>query len=108
MRYAPLNKTIRTENVRLVAIKLKKSVYEGYGNKCNCCGEVEPMFLTIDHVNNDGFKDKTKGGIGYRILGITLYKKIIEENFPSKYQLLCWNCNCGKARNKGVCPHEIS
>ena len=24
-----------------------------YGNKCICCGEIEPKFLTIDHVLND-------------------------------------------------------
>ena len=28
------------------------AVYGGY--RCNCCGETERMFLTLDHINNDG------------------------------------------------------
>lgn len=23
-----------------------------------------------------------------------------------RYQLLCFNCNCGRHRNGGVCPHK--
>src|SRR5262252_4538483 len=25
-----------------------------YGGECACCGETEPVFLTLDHVNGDG------------------------------------------------------
>src|SRR5688572_22754686 len=35
--------------------KLKDQVYAAYGGyKCSCCGETEPSFLTLDHINNDG------------------------------------------------------
>ena len=25
---------------------------------------------------------------------------------PDTIQILCFNCNCGRARNGGICPHE--
>jgi len=74
----------------------KKIVFEHYGNKCECCGENNTKFLTIDHINNDGkFFRKIKP-----------YHYIIKNNFPSDIRLLCWNCNCGRAKNNGVCPHK--
>jgi len=83
------------------AQELKMRVYEGYGCACNCCGEKNPAFLTIDHVKNDGAK-RRKEGEGN---GSKLYNKILRENFPCDFQLLCWNCNMGK-RFSGVCPHN--
>jgi hypothetical protein len=78
----------------------RAKVYAAYGDKCQCCGESNPLFLTLDHVNNDGHierKQFSQGG---------LYSRIIQRNFPDIYQLLCWNCNTGKRRNNGVCPHQ--
>ena len=84
-------------------LERKKLVYDHYGAMCKCCGEKNIMFLTVDHVNNDGNLSKTKKG--YRRCGIYLYDLIINEAFPESYQLLCYNCNCGKHRNNGICPH---
>jgi hypothetical protein len=28
-------------------------------------------------------------------------------NFPSGYRVLCMNCNHGRKRNGGICPHEL-
>lgn len=89
-------------------IRLKKQkdlIYSHYGNICSCCGEQNLLFLSVDHINNDGYKDR-QGGKGSMSGGI-LYDKIIKENFPDTYQILCYNCNCGKARNNGICPHEL-
>lgn len=73
---------------------------EAYGNKCVCCGEAEKIFLTIDHINNDGAEHK-------RNVGKHIYKWLKDNNYPKdNYRLLCYNCNSGRARNKGVCPHE--
>ena len=80
--------------------KVKEIVYETYGNKCACCGEVERLFLSIDHVNNDGSKEKSRNPY-------SIYLKIIRLSFPKDYQLLCMNCNHGKSRNKGICPHKL-
>jgi len=72
--------------------------YGGY--KCVCCGEREPLFLTIDHVNNDGHKHRKEiqSGDG-------LYKWLKQHNYPDGFQVLCMNCNHGKRRNNGICPH---
>ena len=86
--------------------RLVKTVLEHYGNKCGCCGETEPMFLTLDHINNDGYLTTyiTKSGHRGRR---TNYETIVRNNFPEGYQILCWNCNSGRARNKGTCPHKM-
>ena len=87
-----------------------KQIREGYGGKCACCGESNPLFLTIDHVNNDGYKIRPRNKKGVAVANERsghYYVRIIKEGFPSYLQLLCWNCNCGKARNKGICPHKI-
>lgn len=84
-------------------------IHNAYGSKCNCCGETNPLFLTIDHVNNDGYKlrPRNKNGNYSAPFSGHYYTQIIKANFPKDLQLLCWNCNCGKARNKGICPHKM-
>lgn len=69
--------------------------------ECKCCGESEYQFLTIDHVNGGGYKHK-KETHGHVCLWLIL------NNFPEGYQVLCYNCNCGRAKNGGVCPHKDS
>lgn len=92
------------ERIRQVsyAAKLKELVFNHYGKKCICCGEENMFFLTIDHVNNDGYMEKKNGK---RPGGRTTYGRIINQNYPVTYQTLCMNCNFGKAKNKGICPH---
>lgn len=66
---------------------------------CQCCGESDIRFLTVDHVQNDGYKDSP--------ITTTVLRKAKEEGYPrDKYNLLCWNCNCGRAKNNGICPHN--
>ncbi len=84
--------------------RLRDIVYAKYGKKCACCGESDKRFLTIDHVHNDGKKHRKET---WRSTSVGLYKWLIKNNFPKKdFQLLCFNCNLGKARNKGICPHK--
>lgn len=78
-------------------------IYEAYGNKCACCGEANPKFFTIDHVNNDGHIERKNK---VYTSGSMFYRKIVRENFPANYQILCYNCNLGRARNGGICPHQ--
>jgi hypothetical protein len=76
-------------------------VLDHYGWRCACCGETEPMFLTIDHKEGKGniHRAELKGKIK------DWYQWIIKENFPEEFQTLCYNCNLGKSRNGGTCPH---
>lgn len=87
--------------------ELKLKIFDHYGNKCNCCGEDIFEFLTIDHINNDGADHRRKlTGDKIRNGSSFVYKWIVQNNFPSSVQLLCWNCNCGKRMNNGICPHH--
>ena len=84
-----------------------QEVFNHYGARCACCGETEPMFLTVDHVNNDGYLLRKANGRRAVEAG-SLYRLIIRQGFPEDYQVLCYNCNCGKHRNGGVCPHHVT
>lgn len=86
--------------------KVRHEVFMAYGGfLCACCGETEPMFLTIDHINNDGanhrreLKDKIGNG------GASFFTWLKANKFPKGFQVLCRNCNWGKHANGGVCPH---
>lgn len=79
--------------------RLRAIVCEAYGGCCTCCGENNKLFLTVDHKNNDGSKHRQE-------VGSSMYRWIVKNNFPETLQLLCYNCNCGRARNGGVCPHH--
>jgi hypothetical protein len=70
--------------------------------RCNCCGEDNLLFLTVDHVDSDGHLERKSGKYTN---GSQFYDLIVKQGFPDNYQLLCYNCNMGRARNNGVCPH---
>lgn len=80
--------------------RVRAAVLAAYGGRCACCGEDETRFLTIDHVNNDGATHRREIGSG------ALYWWLAKNGYPAGYRLLCWNCNCGRALNGGICPHE--
>ncbi len=83
--------------------------YGGY--RCACCGETEPMFLSIDHIFNDGAEHRRSlgyddgNGKGGSSATISWLKR---NNYPAGFQVLCMNCNMGKHRNGGTCPHKAS
>ena len=77
---------------------IKSELLELMGDACVCCGERDPMFLQVDHVFNDGHKDKKNMK---HSLKSNDYLKIWNET-PERIQLLCANCNHAKAKNGGV------
>ncbi len=75
---------------------------EHYGEKCMCecgCDQSIPSLLTLAHPNNDGARDREEHGNH-------LYDVLVRNNFEHPYSisLECWNCNCGKRMNGGICP----
>lgn len=88
-------------------------MFEIYGSACVCCGESQKRFLTLDHVNNDGAEHRK------RITGRSVYpfyrggtvkvklEAVKAERRRDDLQILCFNCNCGRQHNGGICPHEI-
>ena len=102
-QYREKNKEAVNKAVSKSYYKLVKEVFDHYGNECTCCGETIRLLLTIDHINNDGAMHR-------KILGksnIQLYHWLKKNNFPSNFQTLCYNCNIGKYKNGGVCPHKL-
>src|SRR5260221_360879 len=49
------------------------------------------FYLSIDHINGDGSKHRKEIGGGGKI-----YKWLINNNFPSGFQVLCIPCNLHK------------
>lgn len=92
--------------------KLKREVLSHYSNgklECACCGERIYKFLTLDHIR--GFKNsldykECRRKNGKRKANAQIYAWLRKNNFPPGYQVLCYNCNLGAARNGGICPHE--
>ena len=95
------NKGKHNEHALSYYYRLQNDAIMAYGGYvCACCGETEPLFLTIDHINNDGNKHRKQ----YQS-GDGLYKWLKQHDYPEGFQILCMNCNHGKRRNNGVCPH---
>lgn len=88
--------------VRLAArrrnAQLRSRVFDHYGGECVACGETEPLFLTLDHIDNDGKYWRTI----HSPASANFYKWLIAQGFPGIVQVLCMNCNWGKARNGGI------
>ncbi|UOF80565.1 icea protein [Caudoviricetes sp.] len=93
----------RNEYFVQYSARRKAEVFKHYGAVCACCGEQQVLFLSVDHINNDGNSHVTS--TGKRINGVYLYSQIVSQGYPDTYQILCMNCNWGKRMNKGVCPH---
>lgn len=88
--------------------KNRDAVFAHYGERCACCGEGERLFLTIDHVANDGAAHRRSlpGLIGKG--GSSFFDWLVRQGFPKGFQTLCRNCNWGKHANGGVCPHQVT
>lgn len=83
---------------------LREEFIREYGGRCECCGEEQFAFLSIDHIDGGGKKhQQALGGGGGAVLR---YLKRI--GWPKEgYRILCYNCNCGRNRFGGVCPHHL-
>lgn len=101
-KYYAQNREARMATMRAKYAVHKELVFNHYGAKCACCGESEPLFLAIDHVENDGHLHRKKNG---KSTHNNIYGWLVRNGFPLGFQTLCMNCNHGKHRNGGVCPH---
>ena len=75
--------------------------YSNNTNECKCCKEQNFDFLTLHHSNNNGSEHRKNKSVASDI-----YRWLIVNNYPCGYEVLCYNCNCGKEKNGGVCPHK--
>ena len=90
-------------------LKLKITVFSHYCAgyiKCQCCGESNIKFLTLDHEEKGG--NEHRKSLGLKRGGDIFYIWVIKNNFPKGLQVLCFNCNIAKANNGNICPHKSS
>ena len=57
---------------------------------CHYCGLVDIRYLHLDHIDNNG-KEERKA-----LRGKNFYSYLIKNNYPSKLQVLCRDCNLSK------------
>ena len=101
--WAKNNPELRQKYCRSWRWRLRIEIIFEYGGFCACCGEEQPEFLTIDHINNDGGKMRKDGK---QVVGGSFYRWLKKNNFPKdEFQLLCMNCNFAKG-HFGGCPHN--
>ena len=92
---------------RLYAKQRRSKVLVAYGEICTCCKESDSRFLTIDHIDGGGSKHRRElSKSPRRASSGVLIRWLIKKGFPSGFQILCFNCNCGRAINGGICPHQ--
>jgi len=82
----------------------REKVFKHYGSICMCCKQKDIRFLSIDHTNDDGAKQRRSIR---KTSGDPFYKWIIKNNYPKYLQTLCFNCNMAK-HIYGQCPHNLS
>lgn len=92
LRIAAENKCVgcKKDSKKNQAASAKKQAFEYYGNSCIRCGYDDPRALTIDHVNQDGYKQRNSQG--RRLSGTKLYKWLRVNNYPPGFRTLCMNC----------------
>jgi len=82
--------------------KLKVMTHYSKGKPCcECCKIRDLEFLTIDHPNGGGQKERRAIK---RSPGREFYAWLVKEGLPEGYRVLCFNCNSVWGF-LGYCPH---
>ena len=71
---------------RKAKVREKLKLFEIYGNVCVDCGFSDMRALSLDHVLNNGNKER----IALGVRGV--YRQAKSKHQPEKYQILCMNC----------------
>jgi hypothetical protein len=82
---------------------LKLEAINAYGGpKCECCGDKNIEFLSIDHIDGGGCQHRKE------LFGTThgsIYGWLKKSGYPEGYRVLCMNCNFSLG-HYGYCPHR--
>jgi len=95
------------EVLRLRWLRAKIEALDAYGGaRCTCCGEQQIEFLTLDHLNDDGAEQRRAlTGKNYGSIA-KFYAWLKREGYPPlSLTVRCLNCNAGRYRSGGTCPH---
>jgi hypothetical protein len=89
--------------VKKYSTRIKLEVFNHYSDNqlcCKCCKIDIFDFLTIDHVGGRQLWDHKR-----EMGGSKLYQWLRGNNYPEGFEVLCFNCNWGRYKNNGKCPH---
>lgn len=89
-KWTPEQRDAKLAHVRAYNLERRTAIINEYGHVCAWCGEADYIFLTLDHVNDDGAEHRREIGAG------SILSWIEDNNYPDSIQLLCWNCNVTK------------
>lgn len=100
-------KRYNNDSAKRLNAQARAEMISAYGGSCQCCGELEPRFLTLEHKNGGGNQErklygggKNTGSASQRII-----RRLRREGWPKEnYTVLCANCNM--ASKWGTCPHQ--
>lgn len=84
-------------------IRSKMEVFTHYSKgppTCDCCGEMEFNFLSVDHIGGGGAEHRRQIGGAQ-----ALYSWLRRNGYPPGYRILCFNCNLSIGFF-GTCPHK--
>jgi hypothetical protein len=100
-KYALITKIRRRKNKRILI--------DQYGGKCECCGEKQIEFLSVDHVFNNGANHRREMHEAYgnkHRAGNSIYKWLKANGYPKEgFRILCFNCNASHGFYN-YCPHK--
>src|SRR4051812_8148038 len=68
-------------------------VFNHYGVRCEWCRDSFIDVLTIDHIDGGGRRHRAE------LKGNSIYKWLIDNEFPTGFQTLCAGCNSVKGKN---------
>lgn len=92
---------IGAANTKRRNLEIKLEAMEQYGGaKCANCGLTGHIFLTFDHVDNNGNVHRREDPT----VRAGMARWLKKNNYPPGFQVLCWNCNMGKQLNGGILP----
>lgn len=85
------------ESIKRRHRKDKAAAFAHYGEKCAYCGDARQLFLTIDHIHDNGAEHRRTQRSGQN-RGHDIYAWLRKMNYPEGFQTLCYNCNCVKSQ----------
>jgi len=94
-RYRAANPEKYAEQSRRAKERLRNKVFSVFGEVCVICGFSDKRALTLDHVLNNGAKEREE--IGER----GVYSRAIRPENRHEYQMLCMNCQFIKRHEPG-------
>lgn len=104
-RLALLTPNLRATNNRREKDRyatIRGEMLDAFDRKCACCAEAEVLFLELTYIGPAAKSPHRKRHLG----SVEAYRHAKRDRWSrSRWPLLCANCNRGRRRNGGVCPH---